>query len=174
VTLALGAPLTHETMAVRHEAMRTKLIRVVPAVLLLASLAGAAEKTLTLKDLPPAARKSAEEIIGDARVLGVRAETREGLKLFVVETSVGTRRLDLQVDDQGRVLEIREELALAAVPAVPRAALEKEGTVRKVRSVMRKTGITYEAQVESGGKLEPVVVGSDGKPRPEASPTPRP
>jgi hypothetical protein len=154
--------------------MRAKLIRVVPAVLFLASLAGAAEKALTLKDLPPAARKSAEEIIGDAKVLGVRAETREGQKRFVVETAVGTRRLDLQVDEQGRVLEIREELALAAVPAAPRAALEREGTVRKVHSVMLKTGITYEAQVESGGKLKQVVVGSDGKPRPATSPAPRP
>jgi hypothetical protein len=160
-------------MAVDPEPMRKRLTPFVPAVVLLASLAAGAEKALTLQDLPAAVRKSVEEIVSDAKVLAVRAETREGRKVFVVETAVDARRLDLQVDEQGRVLEIREELALGAVPAAPRAALEKEGTVRTVRSVMRKTGITYEAQVESGGKLRQVVVGSDGKPRPAATPSPR-
>jgi hypothetical protein len=149
-------------------------IPVLLAALLLPVPSSAADAAQALKDLPPAARKSAEEIIGDAKVLRVRSEAREGGKLYVVETAQGTRRLDVQVDEQGRVIETREDLTLAAVPAIPRAALQKEGTVRTVRSVTRKDGVTYEAQVEAGGKLKPVAVGSDGMPRPAASPTSRP
>lgn len=149
-------------------------VAVVCSVLFAAAPSRAADKALQLKDLPPAARTSAEEVVGDATVLGVRALAQAGRKVFVVESVVDGRRLEVKVDDHGRVHEVREELALAAVPAAPRAALEREGTVREVRSVTRKGGITYEGQVESGGRLRPVVVGSDGKPRPEASSSPRP
>jgi alkanesulfonate monooxygenase SsuD/methylene tetrahydromethanopterin reductase-like flavin-dependent oxidoreductase (luciferase family) len=136
---------------------------------LAAGLAGAEEKALQLKDLPPAARRSAEEMLGEAKVVRVRAEAHEGRRCFVLETTVEARRLETHVDEQGLVLEIREELALTSVPPVPRAALEGQGRVLKVHSVMRKGGITYEAQVESAGKVRRVVVGSDGKPRPGGS-----
>jgi len=127
--------------------------------------AAAGEKKVQLKDLPAAVQKTIQEEARNAEIVGLVEEQEAGKTVYEVETRVNGKTRDVTVDASGQVIEREEEVALDAIPAAAKAAIEKAaagGTVHKVETVTRGGATSYEASIRKAGKKSEIVVGSDG------------
>jgi hypothetical protein len=144
----------------------------VAALCVVAFLAGtrapAQEKHLKRADLPPAVQKTADEQSKGATVRGYGSEVEAGQLAYEVELTVNGHSRDVTIAPDGSVLEIEEEVALAALPAAVREALQQQagaGTITKVESLTKQGKlVAYEAQLRTGTKRSEIQVGPDGKP----------
>lgn len=136
------------------------------AVTIALSLAGigAAEKTIQMKDLPPAVLKAAQEETRGAKIVGVARETENGKTMYEVETMVNGHSRDLIFDATGRLDTAEEAVDASALPPAVKAAFEAKGKILKAESVTKGKTVTYEAQVQTGRKKSEVAVDADGKP----------
>jgi hypothetical protein len=132
----------------------------------LAFAAGAAEKKVLLKDLPPAVQKAAQEQTKGAELRGLSQETEHGVTSYEIETIANGRHRDVSVDAKGNVTSIEEETAMDAIPAAARAAIEKKvaaGKLGMVETVTKGSTVFYEAQYTTkGGKKLEAAVKADG------------
>jgi len=133
----------------------------------LIAMAMAAEKRIERKDLPPAVEKTVTEQSKGATIRGLSREVEGGKTLYEVELAVDGHGRDVSIDEQGRVVEIEDEVSLNALPPAVRQGLEKAagtGQIAKVES-LTKAGklVAYEAVVRSGSKRSEIQVGPDGK-----------
>jgi len=126
--------------------------------------AGAAERKIQMKDLPPPVRDAVQRETKDATVKALAKETNRGTTLYEVETQVNGHARDLLFDATGTLVEVEEETAVDAAPAAVKAALEKHGKIVKLETVTKGPRVTYEAVVEKSGKKSEVAVDADGKP----------
>ena len=140
------------------------LIPVFALVLTIGTSAAAADKKVQMKDLPAAVRTTvqAEEAKG-ARIVGLATEVEGGKTMYEVETTISGQSRDLVLDAAGRIVEIEEEIALDALPAAVKSALEARGKVGKIETVTKGTRVTYEAVVEKNGRKREVAVDAAGK-----------
>src|SRR5258708_9934336 len=93
------------------------------------------EKPIKRADLPAAVQKTADEQAKGATVRGYNKETENGKVAYEVELTVNGHSKDVTMDAQGNVLEIEEEVAMAALPPAVLEALQKKagkGTIAKV------------------------------------------
>jgi uncharacterized membrane protein YkoI len=143
---------------------RTLVFTATMALLSLVGL-GAAEKKIQLKDLPPAVQKAVQEETKGAKIVGVAREIEKGKTMYEVETIVNGHSRDLIFDAAGN-LDISEETVDAStLPPAVKAAFEARGKILKAETVSKKgMKVTYEAQVQKGGKKLEVAVDADGKP----------
>jgi hypothetical protein len=136
--------------------------------LLCAVSASAQEKTLKKADLPPAVQKTADEQSKGATVRGYSSEVEDGKLEYEVALTVNGHARAVSIAADGSVLEVEDEVALDALPAPVREALEKQagaGKITKVESLTKHgTLVAYEAHVLTGAKRSEVQVGPDGKP----------
>ncbi|HKV70141.1 MAG TPA: hypothetical protein VJN62_02795 [Gemmatimonadales bacterium] len=131
-------------------------------VLVGATTARAQEKRLTRAALPTAVQKTADEQSRGATIRGYSSEVENGQLEYEVAMTVGGHSRDVSIAPDGSVLEVEEEVALAALPAAVREGLQKKagGRITKVESITKHgTLVAYEAQVHSE-----VQVGPDGQP----------
>src|SRR5881398_2048169 len=138
------------------------------ACLFVAGVVSAQEKKFKRSDLPPAVEKTAAEVSKGATIKGFSKETENGKTTYEVEMVVNGHTKDVEVDANGAVLEIEEEVAMDSLPANVKAGLTAKaagGKILKVES-LTKNGklVAYEAKVETAGKRSEVQVGPDGKP----------
>jgi hypothetical protein len=74
---------------------------------------------------------------------------------------------DVLVDANGKVVEVEEDVNLAALPQPVRSALQEKagtGTIRKVESITKENKlVAYEAQVVTAGKKSEIQVGPGGE-----------
>jgi uncharacterized membrane protein YkoI len=124
----------------------------------------AAEKKIQMKDLPPAVQKAVQEETKGAKIVGVAQETEHGKTMYEVETMVNGHSRDLIFDAAGKLDTAEEAVDVAALPPAVKAAFEAKGKILKAETVTKGTKVTYEAQVQKGGKKSEVVVDADGKP----------
>lgn len=122
-----------------------------------------ADQKLQMKDLPPAVQKAVQAQTSGAEVKGLSKEVEHGQTFYEAETIVNGHSRDLLFDAAGQLVEVEEGVALDAVPAPVRTALERHGRVLKVESVTKKGVVTYEAQVERNGKKREISVDATGK-----------
>ncbi len=138
-------------------------------VLLIAAavLAGAAEKKVAMKDLPPAVQKTVQDQTKGAEIKGLSLETENGKTSYEVETIANGKHRDLEIDAQGTVTEVEEETALDTIPPAAKATIEKKaagGKIAMVETVTHGTTIAfYEAHFTGkDGKRHEVQVKPDG------------
>jgi uncharacterized membrane protein YkoI len=138
------------------------------AVLLFAGLAVAQEKKIKRSDLPPAVEKTVAAQSSGATVKGFSKETEKGQTYYEAEMIVNGHTKDILIDATGAIVEVEEQVAIDALPAEVKAALQAkagEGKLVKVESITKKDNlVAYEAQVRNGSKKSEVQVGPDGKP----------
>jgi hypothetical protein len=140
------------------------------SVLLIFSVpaASAAEKKLKKSDLPPAVQKTADQQTLGATVKGYASEVEHGQLEYEVELMANGHSKDVTISKEGSVLEVEEEVALDALPAAVREALQTKagsGKITKVESITKHDVlVAYEAQVRTGKKHLEIQVGPDGKP----------
>jgi uncharacterized membrane protein YkoI len=130
--------------------------------------AAAQEKQLKKSDLPAAVQKTADEQSKGATVKGYSSEVEEGKLEYEVALTVNGHARDVAIAADGTLLEVEDEVALDALPAAVREALQKQagaGKITKVASLTKHGAlVAYEAHVLTGTKRSEVQVGPDGKP----------
>ena len=138
------------------------------AGLFIAGTCSAQEKRIKRSDLPAAVEKTVGEVSKGATIRGFNAEKENGKTTYEVEMVVNGHSKDVQIDPNGMVTEVEEEVAMNSLPAEVKAGLiAKAGTgkVLKVESLTKKEKlVAYEAKVETAGKKSEIQVGPDGKP----------
>jgi hypothetical protein len=136
--------------------------------LVLVGSAFAQEKKIKRSELPAAVEKAVVEQSKGATIRGFSEEKENGQTTYEVEMLVDGHSKDVQMDANGAVIEIEEQVDLQAVSAEVRAGLQAKagkGKITKVESITKKDKlVAYEAQVVTDGKKSEVQVGVDGKP----------
>ncbi len=134
-------------------------------------LAGSAfgqEKKIKRSELPPAVEKTVAEQSKGATIRGVNEEKANGQTTYEVELVVNGHTKDVQMDANGVVMEVEEEVSIESLSPEIKAGLQAKagkGKITKVESITKKGKlVAYEAQVTTGGKKSEVQVGPDGKP----------
>jgi uncharacterized membrane protein YkoI len=144
--------------------------RKLPILLTITALVGAAvaaEKTLALKDLPPAVQKTVNDNLKGGQIKNVGKETENGVAQYEVETMLNGKHRDFNVDTKGNLVVVEEETTIDAIPAAAKATILKKAGGGKVRSVetFQKPGgeLMYEAAYTTkAGKHAEVLVKADG------------
>jgi hypothetical protein len=136
-------------------------------VMAISGLAGAAAKSLQVKDLPAAVQKTVQETLKGAEIKNISKEVEKGVTQYEVETMLSGKHRDFNVDAAGKLIVVEEEVDLASIPPAAKAAIEKKvagGKLRMVESVNKGDGATlYEAAYTSkNGKKGAVLVKADG------------
>jgi hypothetical protein len=137
------------------------------AIAVFAFAAGAAEKKVELKDLPPAVQKAVAEQTKNAELKGLSKETERGVTSYEIETVANGRHRDVSVDTKGNVTTIEEETPIDSIPAAAKAAIEKKaagGKIGMVETVSKDGAVAFfEAQYTTKtGKKTEVAVKADG------------
>jgi hypothetical protein len=136
--------------------------------LALAGSAFAQEKKIKRSELPAAVEKTVVEQSKGATIQGFNEEKENGQTTYEVEMLVNGHTKDVQMDANGVVIEIEEQVDLQAVSGDVKAGLQAKagkGKITKIESLTKKDKlVAYEAQVVTDGKKSEVQVGPDGKP----------
>jgi uncharacterized protein YxeA len=137
------------------------------AMLVIGPSASAQEKKLNKSDLPTAVQKTADEQSKGATVKGYSSEMDQGQLLYEVQMTVNGHSKDVNIDKNGKVVEVEEEVALDSLPSPVKEALQKKagaGKITKVESLTKHgTLVAYEAQVRTGNKHSEIQVGPNGE-----------
>lgn len=142
-------------------------VTLVAAGLAIASANYAQEKKIKREELPAAVEKTVVEQSKGATVKGFSKEIEKGKTYFEAELVVNGHGKDILMDENGKVVEVEEEVALDSLPAAVREGLERaagSGKISKVES-LTKGGklVAYEAVVKTAGKRSEIQVGPDGQ-----------
>ena len=136
--------------------------------LVLVGSALAQEKKIKRSDLPAAVEKTVVEQSKGATIRGFSQEKENGQTTYEAEMLVNGHSKDVQMDANGGVIEIEEQVDLQAVSAEVKAGLQAKagkGKIMKVESITKKDKlVAYEAKVMTDGKKSEVQVGPGGKP----------
>jgi hypothetical protein len=136
--------------------------------LVLVGSALAQEKKIKRSDLPAAVEKTVVVQSKGATMRGFSEEQENGQTTYEAEMLVNGHSKDVQMDANGAVIEIEEQVDLQAVSAEVRAGLQAKagkGKITKVESITKKDKlVAYEAKVVTDGIKSEVQVGPDGKP----------
>lgn len=143
-----------------------KICLLVASVMLVGSTF-AQEKKVKRSELPAGVEKTVVEQSKGATIRGFSEEKENGQTTYEAEMLVNGHTKDVQMDANGAVIEIEEQVDLQALSAEVRAGLYAKagkGKITKVESITKKNKlVAYEAKVLTDGKKSEVQVGPDGK-----------
>jgi hypothetical protein len=135
----------------------------------LAALSGvrAQEKKIKREELPAAVEKTVAKQSAGATIRGFSTEVEEGKRIYEVELMVNGHGKDISMDEQGKVVEVEEEVSLGSLPPAVKDGLTRaagDGTIAQVESISKRGKlVAYEAVVKTGTKRSEIQVGPDGK-----------
>ncbi|MDH3256774.1 MAG: PepSY-like domain-containing protein [Nitrospinota bacterium] len=142
---------------------------VVPGVLLILIVAmnGCAlfSKEVKLEDVPPAAQAVIQTHTSGGTIEKITCEKEEGKHFYKVEYKKDGREFELQVDDDGKVLETEEILAMEDLPPAVLETVKAESAGGEIKELALETenGNTfYEVEFEKDGKEHEVKIAEDG------------
>lgn len=144
------------------------LLAVLPSFALFPTTRAWAQETAVRRtDLPAAVQHTVTARSAGAVVKGFTRETEHGQTFYEAEMTVNGRSRDLLMDQQGKVVEIEEEVAVDSLPAAVRSALRARaegGTIERVESLTRQGRlVAYEAVVKTGARRREIQVGPAGE-----------
>lgn len=121
---------------------------------------------MKMQDLPLAVQQTVKEQTKNAVLVGLSKEVEKGKTEFELETKrPNGQTRDLMIDSVGAVLSVEEEMALGAILASVKAAIEKSaggGTTGRVEMATEGKEVSYEAAIRKNGKKSSVTVKADG------------
>ena len=125
-----------------------------------------AEKTLALKDLPPAVQKTVQEQLKGGEIKTISKEKEGGVMQYEVESMLNGKHRDFNIDAKGNLVVVEEETSIDSIPAAAREAIIKKvgtGKLNMVEVVTQGGQTSYEAGFTSkAGKKAEVAVNPDG------------
>jgi uncharacterized membrane protein YkoI len=124
------------------------------------------EVKVKMKDLPAAVQKAVQEQSKGATLHGLSKEVEGGKTFYEAELKVNGHGRDVLIDPAGAVVEVEEEVALAAVSGPVKAGVQKAAAgakLIKLESITRNNTLAaYEVTVRKGGKTSEVKLSPDG------------
>jgi uncharacterized membrane protein YkoI len=121
-----------------------------------------------MKDLPKAVQQTVQEQSKGGTIAGLSKETEHGKTFYEVELKVNGLSKDMLIDPTGAIVEVEDEMTMAALPPAVKAAFEAKagkGKIGKIESITKNNLlVAYEAHVNTAGKKSEIIVGPDGKP----------
>lgn len=125
------------------------------------------ERSVKLKDLPPAVQQTVKEQSRGGKIRGLAEEIKHGETFYEMELEVKGHSKDVIMDSLGNLVEIEEEVSLSSLPAAARITLEKQagnGKIKEVESITKNNVIVaYEAEIKIGKKSLEIRVTPDGQ-----------
>jgi hypothetical protein len=130
------------------------------------------DKKVPLDRVPKAIRDAIDGRFPGATVRSVEKETDDGKVVFDVELTHRGRKYEMDILENGTVVEIEKEVAPADVPAAVRQAVKAkfpQATIQEVMEVNKVQGKEekpqhYEVTIQAPGqKTQEVIVSLDGK-----------
>jgi hypothetical protein len=117
--------------------------------------------------LPQAVKNTAKAHMGDAFPVSIGSAQAEQGWNYQINTRLNGKYHDLVIDEQGKLVAVKDETDFDAVPAAARAAIEKQAVSLKIMTVEKVTEgsqVSYGAVMkdEALGKIVQVRVGADG------------
>ncbi len=140
-----------------------RVIRCCLVMLLGSGAAWAAERPVQMKDLPSPVQATVTAETAGATVKGISREIEHGVTLYEVETIVNGLSRDILIDESGTVVEVEQQVAVAAAPLPVQQALSQMGQVLKLERVTARGETTFEAHVQQGSKKRSVTVDAKGQ-----------
>jgi len=139
-------------------------------LLAISGLAGAgfaAEKSLQLKDLPPAVQKTIQDTLKGGEIGNIGKEVEKGISQYEVESMLNGKHRDFNVDSKGALLAVEEETSIDSIPAAAKATILKKVGAGKLGPVETFTKPGSETMYEAAwttkaGKKQEVLVKADG------------
>ena len=131
------------------------------------SFAQNSEKSVKMKDLPQAVRKTVQEQSKGATLRGLAKEVEDGKTFYEAELKINGHNKDVLIDPTGAVVEVEEQVTLASLPPNVRVTIQKaagKGKVLIVESITKNNTLeAYEAQISRAGKKSEIKVAPDGQ-----------
>ncbi|MEO7275632.1 MAG: PepSY domain-containing protein [Vicinamibacterales bacterium] len=122
------------------------------------------ESNVKMQDLPQAVRATVERETKNATLKRIAKEKENGKTVYELETLVNGRTRDLTIDTAGTVGVVEEQLDANQAPAPVRAALQAQGTIVALETVVENGKTTYEGQVKTkAGKSVTMELDANGK-----------
>jgi len=126
----------------------------------------AAEHSVASNTLPSAVQQKSKLILDGATVRECIRDISKGRTTYELETAKNGYSKDITFDSDENVIEIKEQIDLASLPAPVAAAIQSEkgaGPIGKIESVTRAgTVISYETTVTRNGKPHEIAFRPDG------------
>jgi uncharacterized membrane protein YkoI len=116
--------------------------------------------------VPAAVQQAITRESTGAKLKGLATETENGKKLYEAELEVNGHGKDVSFDEKGNVVSVEEEVALDAIPAPARAAIQKAagtGKIGEVETITEGGVKAYEAQLNKAGKKSEIKVDAAGQ-----------
>jgi len=143
------------------------------ALVMVATASQADEKAgkIAPDKLPQKIKDSIKERFPGAEVTGAEKENENGQIMYDIELKHEGRKYEMDIKEDGTIVEIEKEIASKDVPEAITKAVKKKfptGTIKGIMEVNKVTGkeekpIHYEVTIETDGKKKEVVVSLDGK-----------
>jgi hypothetical protein len=126
-----------------------------------------AEKKIALKDLPKAVQQTVQEQSKGAQIVGIGKEVENGKTSYEVEMKINGHAKDIEIDADGILVEVEEEVALTSLSPAVQLEINKsagKGKILKLESLTKDSQLKgYEAMVETAGKKAEIAMTPDGK-----------
>jgi uncharacterized membrane protein YkoI len=142
---------------------------IVPGVVLILTVAlnGCAlfSKEVKLEDVRPEAQAVIQSQTSGGTIEKITCEKEDGRHFYKVEYKKDGREFELQVDDDGKVLETEEILAMEDLPPAVLETVKAESAGGEIKELALETedGKTfYEVEFEKDGKEHEVKIAEDG------------
>ena len=136
-------------------------------IFLATSLNGCAlfSKEVKFEDIPSPAQAVIQSHTSGSIIEKITCEKEEGKHFYKVEYKKDGREFELQVDDDGKVLETEEILAMEDLPSAVLETVKAESAGGEIKELALETedGKTfYEVEFEKDGKEHEVKIAEDG------------
>lgn len=142
---------------------------VIPGVMLILTtvLGGCAmfSKEVKLEDVPSAAQAAIQSHTSGGTIKKITCEKEEGKHFYKVEYKKDDREFELQIDDDGKVLETEEILAMEDLPPAVLETVKTESAGGEIKELALETEddkTFYEVEFEKDGKEHEVKINADG------------
>lgn len=122
-------------------------------------------KKVKLEDVPSAAQAVIQSHTSGGTIDEITCEKEEGKHFYKVEYKKDGREFELQVDDDGNVLEIEESMKMEDLPPAVQETVKTESAGGEIEELVLETekGKTfYEVEFKKDGKEHEVKIAEDG------------
>jgi hypothetical protein len=140
---------------------------------LLAGSAVAADKAqkLTPSELPQKIMSTVKARLPGAQITSAEKETENGPVVYDLEMKDGGRKYEMDIKEDGTLVEIEKQIMDKDVPAAVSGAVKAKYAGAAIKEVMEVNSVKgktetpehYEVVISTGGKDKEVVVSLDGK-----------
>lgn len=126
----------------------------------------AAEKSLSLADVPPAVQTAIKQFAGTNSIHKIKKESEDGKDFFAAKVTINGVKQGIEVSPDGTVAATEKEISLADAPAAVQAAIKQlagTGSIDRVTEEIEGGKKNYEAKVTINGKKKEADISPDGK-----------